>query len=65
MDMTADYRAIIFTMKKKLCVNARIICVIYDLKYHEIFFYSSRHERIRKHVNANKSVKERGLKGFV
>lgn len=35
---TADYRAIIFMMKKKLCVNARIICVIYDLKYHEIFF---------------------------
>lgn len=38
MDMTTDYHAIIFMMKKKLCINARIICVIYDLKYHEIFF---------------------------
>lgn len=28
------------------------------------FFSSSRHKRIRVHVNANKSEKERGLKGF-
>lgn len=28
------------------------------------FFFSSRHKRIRVHVNANKSEKERGLKGF-